>query len=159
GYSNSHSGQIELERRFSNGIAFQWFYTYNRSLSTSDVGGFTSGNVSINSGAQGGQVPANTELWGAPNLSYADRLKMVYFNSTEVAPHRIRYNFIYDLPVGHGKRFASNWGRAADAVIGGWEIAGIGDWRSGFWRTIATSRYQFGDPRLDASQRVEMTIF
>src|SRR5262249_11188237 len=49
GYSNSHSGQIELERRFSNGIAFQWFYTYNRSLSTSDVGGFTSGNVSINS--------------------------------------------------------------------------------------------------------------
>lgn len=51
GYSNTHSGQLELERRFSNGLAFQWFYVFTSSLTTTDAGGFTSGNSSINSGA------------------------------------------------------------------------------------------------------------
>ena len=40
GYSNTHSGQVEVERRFSKGVAFQWFYTFTRSLTTTDSGGF-----------------------------------------------------------------------------------------------------------------------
>ncbi len=31
GFSNSNSAQIELERKYSNGLAFQWFYTFTRS--------------------------------------------------------------------------------------------------------------------------------
>ena len=44
-------------------------------------------------------------------------------------------------------------------VIGGWQVATIGDWRGGFWRSVATSRYQFGNPRLGPDQRLEMDIF
>jgi carboxypeptidase family protein len=158
GYSNTHSGQVEVERRFSGGVAFQWFYTFTRSQTTSDSGGFESGNTGINSGAGGGRVPENHQILGAPDLSYDARLRLVYFNSTTIPPHRIRYNGIVDLPFGKGKRFATS-SSVLDHVIGGWQVAAIGDWRSGFWSSIDTSRYVFGDPTLDPDQRLLMTIF
>src|SRR5712692_8978967 len=43
GYSNTNTLQAEIERRYSNGLAFQWFYVFTRSLTTTDAGGFTSG--------------------------------------------------------------------------------------------------------------------
>ncbi len=159
GYSNTHSAQVEVERRFSKGVAFQWFYTYARSLTTTDAGGFTSGNVGINSSGSGGRVPENHQIFGAPNLSYDQRLRLVYFNSTNIPPHRIRYNGIVDLPFGRGKKFGGDVPGAVNQIIGGWQIATIGDWRSGFWSSVASSRYVFGDPRLKSNQRVEMTIF
>ena len=61
GFSNSHSVQAEVERRYSNGLAFQWFYTFNHTLTTTDAGGFTSGNGSINATGGGNfEVPENS---------------------------------------------------------------------------------------------------
>ncbi|MFN0086454.1 MAG: TonB-dependent receptor domain-containing protein [Blastocatellia bacterium] len=159
GYSNTHSGQVELERRFTNGVAFQWFYVFTSSLTTTDAGGFTSGNVGINQGGGGGQVPENIQLFGAPNLSYDQRLRLVYFRSTEIPPHRIRYNAIVDLPFGRGKKIGGNASGALNHVIGGWQVAAIGDWRSGNRLSVSPGLYQFGDIRLDPDQRAEMTIF
>ncbi len=159
GYSNTHSGQIEIERRFTKGIAFQWFYVYTRSLNTTDANGFTDGSTGINSGAGGGRVPENHQIFGSPNLSYDERLRLVYFNSTNVPPHRIRYNGIVELPFGKGKAIAGNLSGPANALIGGWQVAAIGDWRSGNWSSIAPSRYLFEDPTLRPDQRVEMDIF
>ncbi|HEY2933429.1 MAG TPA: carboxypeptidase-like regulatory domain-containing protein [Acidobacteriota bacterium] len=159
GYSNTHSGQIEVERRFSKGVAFQWFYTYTRSLTTTDAGGFTSGNVGINSVGGGGRVPENHQIRGSPSLSYDQRLRLVYFNSTSLPPHRIRYNGVVDLPFGRGKSFGKDVPGVVNHVIGGWQIATIGDWRSGFWSSINPNRYIFGDPTLKSNQRLEMTIF
>ncbi len=159
GFSNSHSGQIEVERKFSNGVAFQWFYVYTRSLTTSDAGGFTSGNQGINDARQGGAPPENIQLLGEPNLTFAQRLRLVYYNSTEIPSHRIRFNGISDLPFGRGKKFGSHAGGKLNQLIGGWQVATIGDWRGGFWRSVDTSRLQTGSPRLAAGQRPELTIF
>ena len=139
-------------------MAFQWFYTFTRSQTTTDSGGFESGNTGINSGAGGGRVPENHQVLGGPDLSYDERLRLVYFNSTTIPAHRIRYNAIVDLPFGRGKRFATG-STALHHLIGGWQVAAIGDWRSGFWSSIDTSRYVFGDPTLDPDQRLLMTIF
>ncbi|MDX2032180.1 MAG: TonB-dependent receptor [Blastocatellia bacterium] len=159
GYSNTHSGQVELERRFSNGLAFQWFYVFSSSLTTTDAGGFDAGNTNINSGGGGGQVPENIQLFGNPNLSYEERLRLVYFRSTNVPPHRIRYNAIFDLPFGRGKKLGGNVPGIVNQVIGGWQVAAIGDWRSGNRMSVAPGLYQFGDVRLNPDERVEMTIF
>jgi hypothetical protein len=159
GYSNSHLAQIEAERRFSNGLGFQWFYVYTRSLTTTDAPAFDNGNTSINSVRSGGRVPENHQILGAPNLSYDERLRLVYVNSTNIPPHRIRYNGIYELPFGRGKKFAGDAGGLLNSIIGGWQAAVIGDWRSGLWSGIDPSRYVFGDPTLDSSQRLEMDIF
>ena len=33
-------------------------------------------------------------------------------------------SFVYDLPVGKGKKFGGNLNKAADLLIGGWEVTG-----------------------------------
>jgi hypothetical protein len=158
GFSNSHSLQAEVERRYSNGLAYQWFYTFTRSLTTNDTGGFTSGGGAIN--ATNGQysVPENIQLLGAPNLTYDERLRLGYYNSGEVPPHRIRWNAIYDLPFGRGKKFGNSASGVLNQIIGGWQIASIGSWRSGNWRSVAPERYLFGDPTLSPDERLEMTL-
>ncbi len=159
GFSNTNSAQIEIERRFFDGISFQWFYTYARSLTTSDAGGFEAGNFGINSTSGGGQVPESINLFGAPNLSYDERQRLVYYNSTNVPSHRIRYNALVELPLGRGKRWLSDVSGFVDQLIGGWQFTAIGDWRSGYWLSPDVARYAFGDPRLTEDQRLTMDIF
>jgi len=92
-------------------------------------------------------------------MSYDERLRLVYFNSTNIPPHRIRYNGIYELPFGRGKKFGKDARGPLNLLIGGWQAAFIGDWRSGFWGSVASSLYIFGDPTLSADERLAMTIF
>jgi hypothetical protein len=157
GYSNTHSGQVEVERRFNNGLSFQWFYVFSRSLTTSDTGGFSSGGGAINSTNGIFAVPQENQIIGSPQMSYDQRLRLGYQNSTNVPAHSIRYNWLYELPFGKGQKFASGANRAVDALIGGWQVAGNALWRSGFWMGVNPSEYLFGDPSLSEEQRLTMT--
>ncbi|MBI3678796.1 MAG: TonB-dependent receptor [Acidobacteria bacterium] len=40
-------------------------------------------------------------------------------------PHSFVTAFVYDLPVGHGRRFAGGMNRVADLMAGGWQVSGI----------------------------------
>ncbi len=152
GYSNSHSIQAQVERRFSSGLSFQWSYTYDHALTTTDESGF-------GDGAGGAILPLNSGIAGEPNLSLSQRLKLVYYNSSGVPPHQMKWNGIYELPFGRGKRFGSHVSRLVNEVVGGWQVAFIGNWQSGFWMGVASNEYLFGNPSLDASQRLTMNIF
>jgi hypothetical protein len=46
--------------------------------------------------------------------------------------HRFVSSFVYDLPVGRGKKFLGGSSRAADLAVGGWEITGITTFQTGF---------------------------
>lgn len=156
GYSNSHSLQAEVERRFNSGLSYQLFYVFTRSLTTSDAGGFQAGNGNINSTDGVFAVPENSQLLGSPNLSYDQRLRLGYQNSSNIPAHRVRYNFFYELPFGKGKYMLGSAGKFVNALAGGWQISGIGEWRGGNWMGVNPGRYLFGDPSLDASQRLEL---
>ncbi|HJZ96192.1 MAG TPA: TonB-dependent receptor [Candidatus Solibacter sp.] len=152
GYSNSHSIQAQVERRFSSGLSFQWSYTYDHALTTTDENGF-------GDGAGGAILPLNSGIAGEPNLSLSQRLRLVYYNSAGVPPHQMKWNGIYELPFGRGKHFASHVSRLVNEIVGGWQVAFIGNWQSGFWMGVAGNEYLFGNPTLDASQRLTMDIF
>ena len=156
GYSNSHSLQAEVERRFNSGLSYQLFYVFTRSLTTSDAGGFAAGNGNINSTDGVFAVPENSQLLGSPNLSYDQRLRLGYQNSSNIPAHRVRYNFFYELPFGKGKYMLGSAGKFVNALAGGWQLSGIGEWRGGNWMSVSPGRYLFGDPTLDASQRLEL---
>lgn len=158
GYSNTHTLQAEIERRYSNGLAFQWFYVFTRSLTTTDAGGFTAGNGNINATNGIPEAPANVHLLGGGNLTAEQRLRLVYYNSTNIPAQRVRWNGLYDLPFGQGKKFASNARGALNHLIGGWQIATIGEWRSGLWSSVSPSLYLFGDPTLRPEQRLLLTF-
>ncbi len=161
GYSNTHSLQAEVQRRYSNGLAFQWFYTWAHAMTTSDTGGFNFGSSGINTSGSDSAfaVPENILIFGAPNLTEKERLRLGYANSSAVPAHRMRWNGIYDLPFGKGKQFGRDLAGPLNVVFGGWQVAFIGDWRSGFWSGVNGSRFLFGDPTLEADERLEMNIF
>ena len=154
GYSNSNSLQAVVSKRFSDGLSFQFSYVYTHAMTTNDSGGYTAGGGSINAnntgGATGtsGSVPANSEILGYPNLSDSQRLRLLYTNSSQVPPQRLTWTGIYQLPVGKGKKFLTNSGRALDAAVGGWQIAFVGTWDGGFWIGNSSSEYQFGNPAI-----------
>ncbi len=160
GYSNTQSLQAEVERRYSNGLAFQWFYTYSHAMTTNDAGGYTFGSSSINStgGSTVFAVPEYWQMFGSPNLSNDARLRLGYYNSANVPAHHTRWNGVYDLPFGKGKKYGSSVSSALNHLIGGWQVSFIGEWRSGYWTSVSSGLYLFGDPTLDASQRLEMTF-
>ena len=91
----------------------------------------------VNNTDGGNAVPENINIIGAPNLTYDERLKLIYYNSREVPAQRIRYNGIYSLPFGKGKKYASGAGGALDALIGGWETRFD---RRVAWRPVAQRR-------------------
>lgn len=157
GFSNTHTAQLELQRRFANGLAFQWYYAFSRSLTTSDASAATSGaGAGVNDTGGVALVPENFQIMGSPNLSFEDRQRLTYYNSTFVPPHRMRWNAIYELPLGRNKRFGKDVSRLTNALIGGWQIATIGEWRSGLYSSVSTSEYLFGDPTLSADERITL---
>jgi len=170
GYSRDHSLQAEIHRTFANGMGFQAFYTFVRALTTTDPGGFSDGNTSVNGGGGvgtsnvsgfgngGATVPENIELLGEPQLGYKQRLKLTYFNNTTIPPHRFTFDGIYDLPFGTGKRFASQAPKSLNYLIGGWQLATIGTWNSGFWMGVSTSLVQTGPVRIPSGSRAALNI-
>jgi len=52
--------------------------------------------------------------------------------SSQDVPHRLSINGIYELPFGRERRFGSNANAAVNALIGGWQVAGIYTLQSGF---------------------------
>lgn len=159
GYSNTNSLQAEYEKRFSKGYQVQAFYTFSRSLTTTDADGFTSGNGNINAaGTATAQVPEIRQILGAPQMSYDDLLRLVYYNSGFVPAHRVRWNGVVDLPFGKGRALASSAPGLVNALIGGWQFSTIGEWRSGNWLGVSPARYLFGDPVLRAEERLLLTF-
>ena len=128
GYSNYAGVQVELERRFSNGMAFQFFYLMSNSSSTGNVasqgGGFSTYQNDQPEIFLPGAVPSNAD----------DRLRFYrYQRDPDIPKHRIRWNYLYDLPFGRGKKFGGNMARGWDRLAGGWQIAGYGTTQSRYW--------------------------
>jgi hypothetical protein len=132
-YSNYNGLQFQLEKRFSRGFLFQANYVFSKAL---DVRSFDPTFTTVATG--GGQSAAATPFdYHTPYLNYAP----ADFDNT----HTVAGNWVYDLPFGRGKWIGSNWNRAADALVGGWEIAGDGNWYSGRPITFYSGSNTFSD--------------
>lgn len=115
GTSNYNALQLNYTHRETAGLTFMASYTYAKFLD--DVGGPEEWG-SINSG--GGSI-----------RNYYDLGAEWSVDSTDI-PQAVVLNYVYAIPVGKSKRFGSNMNAAADAVIGGWQVAGISTFKAGF---------------------------
>jgi hypothetical protein len=114
GLSSYQALQVDLRRRLSNGLELRGVYTFSKSL---DDGGTLNTSVGTNTPAFV-MVPLNPKIdWG---LSPFD------------VRHLFVVNGLYELPFGHGKRFFSRAGRAADRFVSGWLLSGVITAQSGF---------------------------
>jgi hypothetical protein len=122
GNSNFNALQASLRKQFSDGLQFDLNYTFSKSIdvtsTASRVGFALVGYQNI------GLVGSRLENAFNPN----SQRSVSDFDVT----HQFNANWVAELPFGRGRHFAPNAGRAAEALIGGWELRGVGRWTSGF---------------------------
>ena len=116
GQSTYNALQAKVERHFRNGLNLLASYTYSKTLTDADSSFpiFTG----FNSNVFGAQNPYN--LKSEKSVSYQD------------IPHTFVMSYLYELPLGKGKKLL-NKGGAVDKIVGGWQVGGV-------------HRYQVGSP-------------
>jgi hypothetical protein len=125
GWSNDSALQLNYQRPFKNGFAYQVFYVYSRAFR---VGGNTFRDNTIYPAADfaPGVLPANLDTGTILNPSHAlDRYENYHVDSA-IPEHHLTFNGIVDIPVGKGKHFLPSVNRWVDALLGGYQVAFVG---------------------------------
>jgi hypothetical protein len=104
GIGNYNALTAKLEKHFSKGLQFISSYTWGHALANTGT---------TLSGSQNFQTISNLNY----GLDYSSAAWDIRQNFTT--------GFTYDIPFGRGKQFGSNLNRAADILLGGWQVNGI----------------------------------
>ncbi|MGH9902718.1 MAG: hypothetical protein ACRD68_12995, partial [Pyrinomonadaceae bacterium] len=115
---NYHSAQVEVRRRFSQGLYFQGNYTFSKTLTNAS---------------------GLSQLRFEPLLDVR-RPELEYTRADYDQTHRFSFNSLYELPFGRGKRFFSDAGGVMDRLIGGFQFNSIVELGSGAPITIIDNR-------------------
>lgn len=108
--SNYNGLVVKVNKTFSNGLNLIANYTWSHLMDTTGGGGYNHNGSYQN-----------------PNCRYCDygvdgNNRLDVFTAA----------WVYDLPVGHGRRFLGSANPVVDSVLGGWELSGIYHYNSGF---------------------------
>jgi Carboxypeptidase regulatory-like domain/TonB dependent receptor len=116
GFSNYNSLQTRVEKRFSRGLTFLASYTWAHAL----------------------DIASNADLGAQNNGDFRDfrNPSQEYGNSDFDIRHRFVFSYLYELPIGHGKRMMGNASGALNQIVGGWQVGGITSVSTGNWFTI-----------------------
>jgi hypothetical protein len=114
GNDHYHSMQTTINRRFAKGLTFGVQHTWGRSIGNS----------------QG----SNEALTAANNYSFAAD----YGNNNYDIRHSVNATALWELPFGANK--AVNLTGVADKVLGGWELGGIANYRTGIPISLLITR-------------------
>lgn len=125
GKSNYNALDAKVEKRFSNGLSFLVGYTWAHSIDLSPLC----------------VVLGNTGASGDCFRNFYNR-QIDRGNSSFDVRNRLVNSFIYNLPVGHGKAFGTNWSGFTNQALGGWRLSGLLQFQSGYHFTPVT----FEDP-------------
>jgi len=111
--------QAVLQKRYSNGLETQVSYTYSKCMTdNSGYFGTWSGTTQT--------TPASPYFQNLYNKGA--EWAQCYFDSK----HILTAYAVYELPVGSGKRFGKDMGKAANTVAGNWSLNPIVSWHTGF---------------------------
>ncbi len=115
GKSKYNSLQVKLEKRYSNGIYALVSYTLSKTMESASL-----------------STQRDAVQWSGLSgvISPFERDRNYVISSTDT-PHVLSAAFVYELPFGAGKKFASDAGGGLNALIGGWEVATIYKYSSG----------------------------
>jgi hypothetical protein len=131
GYSFYDALQSRFQHRFRGGVTALVNYTYSHGLGDSSNANLGAQN---NDGFRWSKHPE----WEYGNLDFDVR-------------HRFVASYMWDLPFGHGQRFAPNVNGVTNFFIGNWEMSGIVILSSGTWFTVTDANANFANS--DGQQR------
>lgn len=118
-FSTYHGMELQVSRRFSNGLSLQAAYTWAKSLDTRSF------DPTFTTVARG-----TTQSAGGTPFDIKNR-RLNYARSDFDRRHSLLGYFVYDLPFGHGRQFLKTTNGIIDRLVGGWEAAGAIEFTSG----------------------------
>lgn len=110
--SDYHGATFSLRQRLGETLSYDINYTWSKSIDNA-------------SGLQTGGSYASQFVLNA--LRPEDSRAVSDFD----VRHSVNSNFIFQVPVGKGKRFFGGMNSVADVFLGGWQLAGIYRWNTG----------------------------
>ena len=122
GNANYNSLQVKVDNRFSRGTSIFVAYTYSKSIDN--------GPAPFNLG-RNNQRPQDPFNLAAERAVSANDIR-----------HNLVASFIYELPIGRGKRFLGTSNGVANALLGGWQVNGLFNIRSGLPVNVVRSAPQ-----------------
>ena len=132
GISNANGVALELERRYSHGVGFQFGYVMTNAFTESTLVG-NGGGTSV--------PPLADYLPGAVPTDFDARNHFLnYQRDTAIPHHQLKWNWVVDLPFGRNHLLAGQAGKFLNNVIGGWQLAGSGTYQSRYF-TLPSSNY------------------
>ncbi|MDZ4797746.1 MAG: carboxypeptidase regulatory-like domain-containing protein [Bryobacteraceae bacterium] len=123
GHASYHGLDVQLERRYANGLSFTAAWNWSHSLD----------NIAEQFGQGNGSVQDSANFRGSRASSDFD------------LRHRVVSAMVYELPVGKGKAWM-NRGGVLNQVLGGWQLSVLPSWQTGqvFTVTLANARQRLG---------------
>ncbi|MCC7341845.1 MAG: TonB-dependent receptor [Bryobacterales bacterium] len=141
-----HGFTIQADRRVGRSMIFNLNYTWAKSLSDVDL-------RSTSPSAHQNQYQR-----------YLERA-----DDGNIRRHQLRFNYVYQLPIGRGQKLLSGMSTVPNAILGGWEVVGISTYYTGprlspgFSGSDPANTNQFsgrpdriGDGNLDSGQMREL---
>jgi hypothetical protein len=110
GRSRYDSLQIAVNRRYANGLTVFGSYNFSRTI-------------------QNMESALRNDNGGRP-LDYYN-LDLEYSLGDFDQTHTGKFAVVYEVPVGHGRRFGGGMPGVLDAIVGGWTVSMIGNYASG----------------------------
>jgi hypothetical protein len=117
GDSTYHALQVKVEKRFQSGGTILGSYTFSKLISP--VNNAPSGSLD---GINGGDSTIQNYYDLRSEKALAD------FDTR----HRLVVSYVYDLPLGKGKRFLAGVKGAADKLVTGWGVNGVSSFQMGY---------------------------
>ena len=114
GQSTYEALEARLDKRFSNGLNILASYTFSKTLTDADV-----------------IQPYWSTLQNGGAVQNPENLRAEKCVSSEDTPNNLAVSYIYELPIGRGKKFLGSVSRPVDMLIGGWSYSGILHYESG----------------------------
>jgi hypothetical protein len=131
--SNFNSLQARYEQRFVGGLTLLNNFTWEHAIDNASA-----------------SLEGNT-----PSPQDANNIAADYAQSDYNLPIANVTSLVYELPVGHGRRFLSSSNGVVDAVVGGWQISAINTMQAGtpFNITYSPNSAQAVSPQISATYR------
>ena len=123
-YSNYHSVQLSVRKRFANGFSFDTNYVWSKMLSSYDSSGWGSRN-------------------GTNTIQSSFDRNSSYGRSNFDIPQSWKGSVVYELPFGKGKKFLGQGG-IMDAIVGGWQVSSLFIYQSGNTFTVSMNSNSSG---------------
>ena len=123
GGSHYNALDVNYTHRVSQGLTLLASYTFSKFID--NVGG--------------------PENWASASANFSENIRNVYNLAAEKSvdatdtPHSFVLSYVYELPVGRGRKFASGINGVVNTIVGGWQTSGTLTLKEGFPLTITSS--------------------